>query len=107
MSIIQDAVQAAVGLLPARWRPDGAPDPLLRKHGQIGKPVSRLDGPLKVTGKARFAAEVSLDGLTYAAIAYSTIARGRIARIDAARIHMTELTPAVAKQRSRNRRAWS
>ena len=84
MSIIQDAVQAAIGLVPARWLPEGAPDPLLRKHGQIGKPVSRLDGRLKVTGQARFAAEVPLDGLTYAALACSRIARGRIVAIDTA-----------------------
>ena len=37
------------------------------KHGLIGAPVSRIDGPLKVAGQARFAAEFPMEGLTYAA----------------------------------------
>ena len=64
--------------------PGGRPDPVMRKHGLLGKPVSRLDGPLKVMGKARFAAEVAFDGLTYAALVHSTVARGRIAALDTA-----------------------
>jgi xanthine dehydrogenase YagR molybdenum-binding subunit len=66
MSILQDAMKVAIGLVPDRWLPGGTPDPLRLKHGLIGKPVSRIDGPLKVTGKARFAAEIPLDGLVYA-----------------------------------------
>ena len=93
MSIIQDAVKTAIGLVPERWLPGGTPDPLMRKHGLIGAPVSRIDGPLKVRGKARFAAEVPLDGLLYAALAYSTIARGRIATIETAE---AEAAPGVA-----------
>ena len=65
--------------------PGGRPDPLIRhKHGLIGAPVSRIDGPLKVRGAARFAAEFPLDGMTYAALAFSTIAKGRIASLDTA-----------------------
>jgi xanthine dehydrogenase YagR molybdenum-binding subunit len=64
------------------WLPGGVPDPLSRKHGLIGAPISRLDGSLKVQGRARFAAEVPIEGLTYAALAYSTVARGRIATLD-------------------------
>ena len=77
----QKAMQTAIGLTPDRWLPGGTPDPLMRKHGLIGAPVSRVDGALKVQGKARFSAEVAMDGLTYAALVHSTIARGRIARI--------------------------
>ena len=63
--------------------PGGRPDPLIaRKHGVIGTPVSRLDGPLKVQGRARFAAELPMDGMVYAALAYSTVAKGRIATLD-------------------------
>ena len=54
------------------------------KHGLIGASVSRIDGPLKVSGKAQFCAEFPMEGLTYAALKYSTIARGRIAEIDVA-----------------------
>src|SRR5262245_50326235 len=89
MSVVQSAVQAvmkkAIALAPDSWMPGGTPDPLIReKHGLIGKPVSRIDGPLKVSGEARFAAEFPIEGLTYAALHYSTIARGRIVEISTA-----------------------
>ncbi|MBD5656816.1 MAG: xanthine dehydrogenase family protein molybdopterin-binding subunit [Candidatus Eremiobacteraeota bacterium] len=48
----------------------------------VGRPVSRVDGPAKVKGAAQFAAEVPVEGLTYATIVSSTIARGRIATLD-------------------------
>ncbi|WP_181706274.1 xanthine dehydrogenase family protein molybdopterin-binding subunit [Chthonobacter rhizosphaerae] len=48
----------------------------------IGQPVSRVDGPAKVTGTARYAGEFAPDGLAYAAVVTSTIPKGRIRRID-------------------------
>ena len=86
MSVVQSAVQAvmkkAIALAPDSWMPGGTPDPLIReKHGLIGKPVSRIDGPLKVSGKARFAAEYPIEGLTFAALHYASIAKGRIVEI--------------------------
>ena len=87
MSIVQKAAQAvmkkAVELAPDTWIPGGKPDPLSEhRHGLIGAPESRLDGPLKVTGEARFAAEFPQERLTYAAVLCSTVARGRIATLD-------------------------
>ena len=87
MSIIKDAAQAvmkkAVEHAPDAWLPGGHPDPLIgRKHGLIGAPVSRLDGPLKVQGRARFAAEFPMQGMLYAALAYSTVPKGRITTLD-------------------------
>lgn len=86
MSIIGDAAKKAfetgLQMVPARWLPGGTPDPLAGKHGLIGAPVSRIDGPLKVAGRARFAAEVPMEGLLYAAFTFSTIAKGRIASLD-------------------------
>ncbi len=83
--VAQTALRKAVELAPDTWIPGGRPDPLAgRKHGLIGAPVSRLDGPLKVTGAARFAAEFPLDGMVYAAVAHSTIPRGRIASLETA-----------------------
>ena len=80
---LQGAMSKLVPLAPDSWIPGGEPDPLIRQqHGVIGTPVSRLDGPLKVRGGAQFAAEVPLDGLVYATLAYATIARGRIAALD-------------------------
>lgn len=70
--------------LPGRWQPAVTQDPLIQKHGALGQPVSRVDGPLKVQGKARFAAEFPYEGLCYAALAYSSIARGRITALDTA-----------------------
>jgi len=43
---------------------------------------SRVDGRLKVTGQARYAAEHRVAGCTYGVLATSTIARGRIRSID-------------------------
>jgi xanthine dehydrogenase YagR molybdenum-binding subunit len=87
MSIIKDAAQAvmkkAVEIAPDSWMPGGHPDPLIdHQQGLIGAPISRIDGPLKVEGKARFAAEFPMEGMVYAALAYSTIPRGRIATLD-------------------------
>jgi xanthine dehydrogenase YagR molybdenum-binding subunit len=80
---VQAAVKKAAEIAPDRVIPGGKPDPLIhQKHGLVGQPISRLDGPLKVKGAARFAAEFPLAGMTYAAIAYSTIPKGRIARIE-------------------------
>ena len=58
----QNLVKKAVALAPDAWVPGGTPDPLIHhKHGHVGAPVSRIDGPLKVAGRARFAAEVPLE----------------------------------------------
>jgi xanthine dehydrogenase YagR molybdenum-binding subunit len=86
---IKDAAQAvvrkAVELSPDAWMPGDKPDPLIRqKHGLIGSSVSRLDGPSKVSGTARFAAEFPMEGMVYAALAYSTVARGRVTELDTA-----------------------
>ncbi len=48
----------------------------------IGQPMSRIDGRLKVTGGARYTADVPLAGATHAAIVHSTIASGRTVSID-------------------------
>ena len=98
MPILKDAMQAvmkkAIALAPDSFIPGGKPDPLIRhKHGLIGASINRIDGPLKVSGRAAFAAEFPMPGLAYAALKYSTIARGRIAEIDTA---AAEAAPGVA-----------
>jgi xanthine dehydrogenase YagR molybdenum-binding subunit len=50
----------------------------------VGQPISRIDGRLKVTGGARYTADLPFAAMTHAAIVYSTIANGRIVTIDAA-----------------------
>ncbi len=80
--VAMTAMKTAVELAPDSWLPGGKPDPLIRqRHGHVGQPISRRDGPLKVRGAARFAAEMPMPGLTYAALAFSTIPKGRIATI--------------------------
>jgi xanthine dehydrogenase YagR molybdenum-binding subunit len=50
----------------------------------IGKPVDRVDGRLKVTGAARYSADVAVPNLAHAALVQSDVAAGRIAEIDSA-----------------------
>jgi xanthine dehydrogenase YagR molybdenum-binding subunit len=49
----------------------------------VGTPVTRVDGPAKVTGAARYSAEISVPGMAYLAIVGATIASGRVDAIDA------------------------
>lgn len=48
----------------------------------VGTPQSRVDGRLKVTGQATYAADHAIDGVVYAAVVDSTVGRGRITGID-------------------------
>src|SRR3989442_14923141 len=48
----------------------------------IGQPLSRVDGRLKVTGAARYAADIPIEDLAHAAIVHSTVANGRVASLD-------------------------
>jgi xanthine dehydrogenase YagR molybdenum-binding subunit len=54
----------------------------LPSTNSIGKPVSRVDGPAKVTGQAKYAAEFNVPGLAHGFVVSSTIAKGRIKSID-------------------------
>ena len=56
--------------------------PRVVKPGAIGQPFSRVDGRLKTTGKATFAAEYKVDDVTHGALVFSRIARGTIKHID-------------------------
>ncbi|HEY1980878.1 MAG TPA: molybdopterin cofactor-binding domain-containing protein, partial [Xanthobacteraceae bacterium] len=70
------------------------------RHGSnIGQPLSRRDGVLKVTGRARYAADNHPPGMLYAVLAVSSIARGRVASLEiaAAKAHpgvVEVMTPA-------------
>jgi xanthine dehydrogenase YagR molybdenum-binding subunit len=48
----------------------------------IGMPISRVDGRMKVTGTAKYAAEHNLRGLAHGYVIGAPIAKGRIRRID-------------------------
>ena len=70
------------------------------RHGSnIGQPLTRRDGILKVTGAARYAADQHPPGMLYAVLAVSSIARGRVAflNVAAAKAHphvVDVMTPA-------------
>ncbi|MEN2987178.1 MULTISPECIES: xanthine dehydrogenase family protein molybdopterin-binding subunit [Tistrella] len=85
MSGIQNAIISSVkttlGWVPDRWLSSG-PDPLIGRTAAIGRQDVRVDGPAKVSGEARFAAEIAMDRLSYASVVHSTVARGRITRLD-------------------------
>lgn len=68
-------------ILPAS-APADAPTPAAGRSPVIGAPVSRVDGPAKVTGKARYAAEHSAFGMAHGVVVSSTVARGSIRGID-------------------------
>lgn len=53
-----------------------------RSASIIGAEVSRIDGPDKLTGRARYAGDFHPEGMVYAYGVYSTIARGRVTSID-------------------------
>lgn len=81
----QAIMQKAVALAPDRYVTGGKPDPLASSDDPlIGAPVSRLDGPVKVRGEAKYAAEFAPAGMVHGALVYSTVAKGRIAAIDVA-----------------------
>ena len=49
----------------------------------IGRPLDRVDGPAKVTGGARYSAEITLPNTAYLALVGATVAAGRVAAVDA------------------------
>ena len=49
----------------------------------VGAPASRIDGPDKVSGGARYTAEIVLPNLAYAALVGATEASARVVGIDA------------------------
>ena len=53
-------------------------------HPYVGRATPRVDGALKVTGRAKYAAEFFADDMVYAAAVSATIAKGRIVSLDLA-----------------------
>ncbi|WP_116128002.1 xanthine dehydrogenase family protein molybdopterin-binding subunit [Lewinella sp. IMCC34183] len=60
----------------------------------IGQAIDRVEGRLKVTGRAKYASEFPVEGVVYAQGLNSTVAKGRITRIDTAE---AERQPGVMK----------
>ncbi len=51
----------------------------------IGQSTTRLDGPVKVTGLAKYTYDQNPAGLCYAVVLYAPVGRGRITRMDSAK----------------------
>ncbi|MEK7284578.1 MAG: xanthine dehydrogenase family protein molybdopterin-binding subunit, partial [Chloroflexota bacterium] len=52
---------------------------------KVGKPTPRIDGVQRVTGRARYTADVVLPGMLHARILRSPSPRARVLRVDASR----------------------
>lgn len=47
-----------------------------------GKPIARIDAPLKVTGRAKYTSDMHFEGLVHAVPVQATIANGRLKKLD-------------------------
>jgi xanthine dehydrogenase YagR molybdenum-binding subunit len=56
--------------------------PVNKDLNYIGKPAERWDGHAKVTGRARYTADVQLPGMLYARFVNSTVPHARVVSID-------------------------
>lgn len=72
----------------------------------IGRPTNRVDGRLKVTGQAHYAAEYPADDLLYGYIVGSTIAAGRIAAMDLDAARQFPGVVEIFTHENRSKAAW-
>jgi xanthine dehydrogenase YagR molybdenum-binding subunit len=56
----------------------------IRTASPIGRGTPRVEGPLKVTGQARYTADFRFPGLLYAVPVEATVANGRVLKLDTA-----------------------
>lgn len=77
MSVLKDMVETV-----AHFMPDKTRDPLIDHKGFLGRPLDRVDGPVKVKGGAPFTAEFQIPDVVHAVLVYSTIAKGKVSKID-------------------------
>ena len=75
-------------------------------ENHVGQPRSRVDGPLKVTGTARYAAEFTAPDLLHGVVVSAAIAKGRITRLH---LDAAKAVPGVVEvftHENRMRTAW-
>jgi xanthine dehydrogenase YagR molybdenum-binding subunit len=72
----------------------------------VGRPTSRVDGPLKVTGQAKYAAEYPAADLLHGYIVSSTIAAGRIRVIHVDRARLVPGVVEIFTHENRGKAAW-
>ena len=72
----------------------------------VGKPVSRLEGPEKVTGSAKYAAEYNIPDLLVGHVINSTITKGKIKSIDTTAAKQLIGVIAILTHENRPSTAW-
>ncbi|SOD82711.1 xanthine dehydrogenase family protein molybdopterin-binding subunit [Spirosoma fluviale] len=72
----------------------------------IGKPINRVDGVEKVTGKAKYAAEFNVPDLAYGVVISSAITKGKIKSFDASDALSLEGVLQVFTHENRPKLAW-
>ncbi|GGE49024.1 dehydrogenase [Agaricicola taiwanensis] len=72
----------------------------------IGRPTRRVDGQLKVTGRAKYAAEYDAPGLLHGAIVSSSIPAGRIVRIHTDKAKAFPGVVEIFTHENRGKAAW-
>jgi xanthine dehydrogenase YagR molybdenum-binding subunit len=72
----------------------------------IGKPLTRVDGRTKVTGKARYAADFNQPGQLYAVLVSATIGLGRVTGIESADVEGTPGVVALITHRNAPKLAY-
>src|SRR2546421_2679631 len=77
--------------MPSKWPPE--PDSLegtnmptteTPTHSPLGRKTPRVDGPLKVSGMAKYTSDFHFPGQLYAVPVEATIASGRVVKLDTA-----------------------
>lgn len=72
----------------------------------VGKPISRLEGHLKVTGSAKYAGEYEAENLLYGYVVNSTITKGKIKSIDTSEVKKMEGIIEVFTHNNKPSTAW-
>lgn len=72
----------------------------------VGQPINRLEGHLKVTGKAKYAGEYEASDLLYGYVVNSTITKGKIKSIDTSEAKKMEGVIEIFTHENRPSTAW-
>ncbi|MCZ4225117.1 xanthine dehydrogenase family protein molybdopterin-binding subunit [Pedobacter rhodius] len=72
----------------------------------VGKSISRLEGKLKVTGAAKYAAEYKVDDLLHGYVVSSPVTKGKITKIDTSRAMAIPGVIEVLSHENRPKLAW-
>ena len=76
------------------------------KGHEIGRPTNRVEGELKVTGRAQYAAEYPAPDLLYGVIVSATVAAGRITNLEVAEASAVAGVVRIFTHENRGKAAW-